>query len=744
MKMIRTFTALVLVLLNTSVLAKDIERADKDKMVEELSAQIISINNAARTFYGKNKGWPASLQKLEESGYLASNAAARNGIATGVDNNGQFLITLTLPNSAGAASISKFVAAKVKGTNTGNKVTLTASPPVGFIDPNLYIDRLNPKSMGVDINMGSLWVKQANMQGDTIDVSQAKGGTLNASRDATIARHVLIAGQLVSSDAALSNTLYQGNVNTQSIAVDGAIQVNGKAESAVTLLKGAGTFQENSVFNSSATANSTFRTNNSLSSNGTAVFNNAVTAQSLTFTDMLTVAGGITGTQATFQEGLIEQVKTNQLITNNADVRRNLIGKDIKATDIYAINGEFSGNLTTQGLITRNAVNATNGLYVGTSNVLVADKDGNLYQRGKRLDQVLLGKDGKAVDSALLDGLSISDFSVLDLDRTFSARNSFNGLVQFNSVGYAGGKQFIDPATGRLFEAGQALDSRYLGINAKAADSDLLDGLTASAYGQLAAANTFSQQATFSQGLQVNGNLMSGGTTVASNGQWFEGGQALTLRYLGINGKAANSALLDGVSAGQFAQRGSNNTFTGANTFNQDVTVGGQALLGSVRAVESRTGSLEGRVASTNSQLDNLLYIKSRCRVHANDPGCKFVFIPKQTIPSGQGWLKCQHGNGCSFNNRLTYQVEVQLGSTNIVVPKSAITTSGYVAGTVRGDFLCYQKSGNKCGGDSESMWRPTMNVVLFPNLITITPTTSMPTRYCGCESNEFERYQLY
>ncbi|MFQ2234813.1 hypothetical protein ACK32R_03735 [Aeromonas dhakensis] len=603
--------------------------ADSNKQVAKLHRTLETTKRALNRYYSNEKSWPASLNVLESKGYLPINYASPLGGLTYGGAGNSLTLTLNLPAGSEGSLVANRVASLAGGNANGSAISLQLTPPVGFIDAERYIDRINPKSLATDINMNGQWVRNSSLQGDSIDVTKASGEELNATRDASVGRNLLVVGQLQGKEANLGNSTYQKNVTALDLMANGPSVVGGKFEATNVNLNENTTFQEIATLNSTTTSKSSMRINAPLVIAGNAAFNNASTFQDLIAGGQIAAYGGITGTQASFQSGLIEQIQSKNAVINDGNVTGKVNANSIQAGDIKAVNGEFSGNLTTQGLVTKNAVQANNGLYVGTSNVLVADKDGNLYQRGKRLDQVLLGKDGKAVDTALLDGLSISDFSVLDLDRTFSAKNSFNGLVQFNSVGYAGGKQFIDPATGRLFEAGQALDSRYLGINAKAADSDLLDGLTASAYGQLAAANTFSQQATFSQGLQVNGNLMSGGTTVASNGQWFEGGQALTLRYLGINGKAANSALLDGVSAGQFAQRGSNNTFTGANTFNQDVTVGGQALLGSVRAVESRTGSLEGRVASTNSQLDNLLYIKSRCRVHANDPGCRFVFVPK-------------------------------------------------------------------------------------------------------------------
>ena len=718
--------------------------ADSTQMVNVINKTLDTTKRALNRYYANEKGWPSSLQSLETKGYLPKNYIAPLGTLSYADNGNTLLLTLSLPTGNQSAQVARRVAALSGAQANGSSVILKMTPSVGFIDENMYIDRLNPKALATDINLNNHWIKNGNLQGGTIDVAQIKDDTLAVSRDATVAKNVLVAGQLSGAEANLANSAYQSNVNALAATTNAATSVHGKTGAAIANLKGASTFQENATANADAVTNGPVKVNKSLFINGSAALNNAANFQDMNVANTLTAAGGITGTQATFQQGLIEQVQAKDVVTNDANVTGKVSAKDVRAENIYAVNAEFSGNLTTQGLITKNAVQANNGLYVGTDNVMVADKDGNLYQRGKQLNQVYLGKDAKAADAALLDGMSASELSVLTKDRTFSHSNIFNGVVQFNSIGYAGGKKFIDPTTGLLSEAGQTLDSRYLGINAKAADTTLLDGLAATAFGQLAAANTFSQRATFTQGLRVNGNLSSGGTMVASNGQWFEGGQALNLRYLGIHGKAADSALLDGVSSGQLARRDTNNVFTGSNTFSQDVTVGGQALLGSVRAVESRTGSLEGRVASTNSQLDNLLYIKSRCKVHAKDPGCQFVFIPKQTTPAGQGWLHCQHGQSCSFNNRLTYQVELQLFGPKFTVPKSAIPANGYSAGVVQGEFLCYQKSGNRCNGDSEAMWRPGINVILYPNSIVLSPTSSVPSKYCGCESMMSEVYQLY
>lgn len=602
---------------------------DSHKQVAMLHKTLDTTKRALNRYYSNEKGWPASLKVLESKGYLPTNYTSLLGTLTYGGAGNTLTISLTLPAAKESTMVASRVAALSGGKANGSSITIPITPPVGFIDPDLYIDRLNPKALGTDINLNNRWVKSGSMQGGIIDVAKATGDTLTISRDGAIGRNVLIAGQLQSNEANLANTAYQSNANALNLATNGSTTISGKTQANNTLIKANATLLEGATLNGAVTAQNTVKISAPLVIAGNATFSNAAIFQSIASGQLLTATGGITGTQATFQQGLIEQVQAQNTAVNEAKVTGKANAKDVQTGNLYAINGDFSGNLTTQGLATKGSIQANTGLYVGTNNTLVADKDGNLYQRGKLLSEVFLGKDAKAADTQLLDGLSASEFSILNQDHAYGAKNTFNGLVQFNSIGYAGGKQFIDPTTGRLSEAGQSLDSRYLGLNAKAADSALLDGLAASAYGQLAVANIFSQRATFAQGLRVNGAISSAGTVVANNGQWFEGGQALTLRYLGVHGKAADSKLLDGLQATQITQKGTANSFTGSNTFSQDVVVGGQALLGSVRAVESRTGSLEGRVASTNSQLDNLLYIKSRCKVHAKDPGCQFVFVPK-------------------------------------------------------------------------------------------------------------------
>ncbi len=126
---------------------------------------------------------------------------------------------------------------------------------------------------------------------------------------------------------------------------------------------------------------------------------------------------------------------------------------------------------------------------------------------------------------------------------------------------------------------------------------------------------------------------------VARAGNLYEGGRLLRDQYLSITGKAADSGKLDGIDSLSLARRDQNNLFQGATSFTSDVSVAGSALLGSVQNAANRTAGLEQRVSSTDQQLNNLLYIKSRCRVHAQDPGCQFVFVPKEVVTPTQAWF---------------------------------------------------------------------------------------------------------
>lgn len=113
-------------------------------------------------------------------------------------------------------------------------------------------------------------------------------------------------------------------------------------------------------------------------------------------------------------------------------------------------------------------------------------------------------------------------------------------------------------------------DARYLGISAKAADSNLLDGLDSTAFLRANTSDSFtSGTLTFSVGttVDVNGTLDAAGATAVTVPNSTGSTNALNTgtadaRYLGIAAKAADSQLLDGVDSLSFLRADQSDTFS--------------------------------------------------------------------------------------------------------------------------------------------------------------------------------------
>ncbi len=103
-----------------------------------------------------------------------------------------------------------------------------------------------------------------------------------------------------------------------------------------------------------------------------------------------------------------------------------------------------------------------------------------------------------------------------------------------------------DMAATTFTEGGTLLSSKYLGISAKAADSDLLDGNDSSYFINTAGGQT------------ITGDLAASTFT--------EGGTLLSSKYLGISAKAADSDLLDGNDSSYFINTAGGQTINGGLT----------------------------------------------------------------------------------------------------------------------------------------------------------------------------------
>ncbi|HGK7325534.1 TPA: hypothetical protein ACJ51M_005055, partial [Aeromonas hydrophila subsp. hydrophila] len=176
-------------------------------------------------------------------------------------------------------------------------------------------------------------------------------------------------------------------------------------------------------------------------------------------------------------------------------------------------------------------------------------------------------------------------------------------------------------------------------------------GLDSSLFGRRDAANTWTGGNQFNAGINVLSGLKAGGTLVADGSQLYEGGIGLASKYLGKTATAANTQLLDGIDSSALAKVGSNNVFTGANTFSQNIAVKGTGLMTAVNNSTSAVTNLEANTSAAESRVNNLLYFKSRCHVHNMDPGCNIYMKPPAPVSgvyvsNGQVYYKFNIDNG--------------------------------------------------------------------------------------------------
>ena len=611
---------------------------DTQKRLDVYSKSLQGTLAGLKRYYSNEKSWPARLDILAEKGYVSIPSINGKQLIGGINGAGEFQITVNLLPGEGKSVVARQLAAKYKGGVVGDTLNLTIQPPVGFIDENYYVDRFNPKAMATDFTLQGKWVKNANFAGSTIDVTQVKANDFTAE-NALLNRNLFVLGNGNFTDGATAITYYNNNVSAFGINGEANINIGQNFTSNKSVFDQPSVFDGVNIFGGSVIANQNVGVK-SLGVNGTAIFDSATFYSGFNATDIYAY-GGIQGTNLLLNSAQFSDKVTAEKVdvTGDVSVLKSVIAKDITAGNINAVNMELSGNLNTKGLVTKDSVTATNGLYVGTDNKLIADANGLLFDGGQALDKKYLGINAKAVDSELLDGLTSQAIAVLARDNTQTKLNRFDGQTHVNSGLYASNALVMNAVGGSWFEAGVALKDKYLGINDKAVDSAALDGISAAGYAQLLGQNIFQARQQFNQGININADLQSSGVVVARSGNLYEGGTLLRDKYLSITGKAADADKLDGIDSPTFARRDQNNLFQGATTFTNDVSVAGSALLGSVQNTANRTTGLEQRVSAADQQLNNLLYVKSRCKVHAKDPGCQFVFVPKEVVTPAQAWF---------------------------------------------------------------------------------------------------------
>ncbi|MBQ1784176.1 MAG: hypothetical protein II007_11035 [Gammaproteobacteria bacterium] len=364
-----------------------------------------------------------------------------------------------------------------------------------------------------------------------INGSSATLGSASITNDLTVGRDVVARNLSLTGNLTMQpgSTLNAGNGRLQSLVVSGTSTLNNLTVSNDMSIGGQ-------------------LTAGGLVSNGNAhIKGNALVDGDLTVVGLSTMSGvRVGGAQVIGADGTLYQggIKISDLF----------LGKTAKAADADLLDGIDSGsfarrdapNTFTGSNVFNSRTDLNGGTYAG--NKMVISGDGNtLYEGGVSLSTKYLGKNDKATDADRLDGIDSNLFARRDTANTFTGTNTFNGRIDLNGGTYAGGKLVISADGNVLYEAGQALSARYLGINAKAKDADLLDGQDSSYY--------------------LNASNFNAGTLARAR---------LSGTYdISITGSAANAGLLDGIDSSSFARRDAPNTFTSANTFNGTVTTAG-------------------------------------------------------------------------------------------------------------------------------------------------------------------------
>ena len=271
-------------------------------------------------------------------------------------------------------------------------------------------------------------------------------------------------------------------------------------------------------------------------------------------------------------------------------------------------------------------LNANGGVAVDGKTVVSADGS-TLYENGAALSSKYLGINAKAVSAGTadnatnaanadkLDGLDSTAFAQLAKDNTYTGKNTFTQAIYADGGLIVDGKTVVSADGSTLYENGIALSTKYLGINSTAADSKKLGGVDAGNFARKDVAQTFNGRQTFNNGIYVNndwvrvaGNVglyfesYGGGfymtdpnviriyndKSLFTAGNFYEGGQLLSDRYLGKTSKAVdsshadsadNSTSLGGVAAANYARRDIANTFTATQTFNGGIVVNGATTL---------------------------------------------------------------------------------------------------------------------------------------------------------------------
>ncbi|GIU20917.1 hypothetical protein [Shewanella sp. MBTL60-007] len=523
-------------------------------MVDLSSQQIVAIRSALTNYYAEKGGWPSSLNSLRTEGFYTGSFDTPYGTITGVQSGVQYGLTIVLPTGNQAASITKSIAAKSGGVASNNVFKIDVATPSTLAIASSMLcrknDPANPNCSRMEQNLslgGHSILDVLKIDADEVSTRVVNAVNINATEDLNIQRDANIVRHI---------TIGGDQTTKGNVKVEKTFEVSGTSK-----FGAASEFSALATFLSGIKAGGTSELDKLLV-NQTSQFNGAAEFKGV----------------STFQDSAV----FNDVIFANKGIRVGA-GQAIE-TDTIVVNGTAT---ITEGIIDRLTVNQD--MYAkgeGRFGTLQVDTDSEI------------GRDLFVRRNAQIDGmLTVTGVTT-------------GGSIDSKGGFFANGSRVVSDDGSILYEDGEALAQRYLGINDKADDADLLDGKDSTAFAQRDETNTFSKANTFLQPVQINtahGNLTIGSTSSGtqfvsnrpfyfsqkmdvqgdiglygkqtylrySDGAIVQNGMTLGQTYLGINAKAVDAEKLDGLDSSAFAQRSATNTFSGVNSFTRELNANG-------------------------------------------------------------------------------------------------------------------------------------------------------------------------
>jgi hypothetical protein len=359
--------------------------------------------------------------------------------------------------------------------------------------------------------------------------------------------------------------------------------------------------------------------------------------------------------------------------------------------------GALVGGIGLAGIYSSAVANLDGGVRVDGK--IVVSSDGNtLYENNQTLAARYLGITAKASDADKLDGLNSTQFLRSDANTVKSAghltvndnlvlglgtgnvvKHFWNGTNYYTDIGEGGNwyirdvnnsnatRFIVDVDTGNLTatgtitantftEGGVSLAARYLNIGAKAADSNLLDGLDSSQFLR-------------SNGKAVDSDKLDGLDSTA---------------FLRTNAKAVDSDKLDNLDSSQFLRSDTNDTMLG--------------VLETRYGIHGGYGNSQGSGGNWGAPIWGM-------GTSYDGTGFGTSFVP--TSMYGMAWIRGSHGSAHASIGEGVYvfqngALQGGLGSAGLNA-KNATIGGGLTLGHMASDLLFAATKGLVWGADTDS-----------------------------------------